>query len=164
MGVHKFTRAIISTLERGWRTINATCPLYMKPYEASSPTDSNMALHSATSIQSCHAHLNRFMWLPELEERAIAALIQESEGTQQPRRAPRAGRRAVKRLELIKSIDVQALERLGGPGTECSICRHFSSLPPLKAALDFHRSLAQQPESKEPQARLEWFKRVVVCC
>ena len=61
----------------------------------------------------------------ELEEQAIAALLQESEGEQQPRRAPRAGRRAVKQLELLDPIDAQALDRLGGPGTECSICRSF---------------------------------------
>ena len=59
----------------------------------------------------------------ELEEQAIAALLQESEGVQQPKRAPKAGRKAVKQLELIDPIDAQALERLGGAGTECSICR-----------------------------------------
>lgn len=65
----------------------------------------------------------QFLPLAELEEQAIAELLQESEGVQQPRRAPKAGRRAVKQLELIDPIDAQALERLGGPGTECSICR-----------------------------------------
>ena len=74
---------------------------------------------------SCECHGECSLVHAELEEQAMAALLQESEGDQQPRRAPKAGRRAVKQLELLDPIDGLALERLGGPGTECSICRSF---------------------------------------
>ena len=102
-----------------------------------------MALVSVTLLRvvlSVPLHKMQSMKLiacAELEEQAIAALLQESESMQQPKRAPKAGRRAVKRLELIDPIDAQTLERLGGAGTECSICR-YTVKPVSFCCADFH--------------------------
>ena len=59
----------------------------------------------------------------ELEAQAIAEILQEADGAHPQRQAPGAGRRAVKRLEVIQSLDAASLDRLGGADTECSICR-----------------------------------------
>lgn len=45
-------------------------------------------------------------------------------GDEPPRRIP-AGKHALKCLETIDPIQAKDLARLGGEGTECSICRSF---------------------------------------
>lgn len=66
-----------------------------------------------------------------IDEEAIAAFLQATENQEPPRRAPKAGRRAVKQLEVISPIDAATLERLGGPGTACSICTWVFSTAPF---------------------------------